>query len=221
MVSQVAVWAIRTRHKSLPLPPLPVSPSSACSGLTTDAKGRQIKPKMTHLDMHVRVGIIRDDFVRRQYYVTGRLTPSLYRDDCLFDSPDPDGHVRGLAKFCNAAAGLFDTRLSRVDLIDIYAVDQRTVVAEWRLQGALMLPWRPYIKPYVGETTYTFDGDGLVCSHVDKWEISVIDAFLSVVFKNFGTAPAPPASVLRQRKIREGRLQWLDDDPPVDGKGQT
>lgn len=188
--------------------------------MTTDAKGRQIKPKTTHLDMHARVGIIRDDFVKRQYYVTGRLTPSLYRDDCLFDSPDPDGHVRGLAKFCNAAAGLFDTRLSRVDLIDIYAVDQRTVIAEWRLQGALMLPWRPYIKPYVGETTYTFNGDGLVCSHVDKWQISVFDAFLSVLFKNLGTAPAPPASVLRQRKIREGRLQWLDDDSSIE-KGEA
>lgn len=152
--------------------------------------------------MASRLAIIRDDFIKRQYYVTGRLTTDLYRDDCLFDGPDPDGHVRGVYKFCDAAAGLFDKRLSRVDLIDIYIRDSCHIVAEWRLQGALMLPWRPYIKPYLGSTVYEFDESGLVSSHVETWQISVYDAFLSVIWKGFGAAPAPPADVVREQKRR-------------------
>lgn len=134
----------------------------------------------------------------------------LYRDDCLFDGPDPDGRVQGLRKFVNAASGLFDARKSNVDLVDIYAQEDGSIVAEWRLEGALMLPWRPVIKPYVGQTTYTFDDDALICSHVETWQVSVVDAFISVVVKGFGVPPAPSGAELRARKLREGSLRWRE-----------
>lgn len=197
---QVVTWITRTRHKSLPLP----SPLL----LSALKRATSKRPKSRHLDLQTRLHIIRDDFLNRQYYVTGRLTSPIYCDDCLFDSPDPDGRVRGLRKFCDAAAGLFDARISRIDLIDIYTSDGSHVVAEWRLEGALMLPWRPIIKPFLGTTTYSFDGDGLVCSHVETWDISVVDAFVSVVVKGFGAAPAPPASVIREE--REERKHQKD-----------
>lgn len=206
---QVATWAIRTRHKSLPLPvPEPLSSTSQ----------KRKSRKLRNLSLQERLEVIRDDFEKRQYYVTGRLTSSLYRDDCLFDGPDPDGRVRGVRKFCNAAAGLFDVRLSRVDLIDIYIRDDVDISAEWRLQGALMLPWRPCIKPYVGKTVYSFDEDGLVCSHVETWRISVVDAFLSVVWKGFGAPPAPSIEVLREERKRAAYLHHAgqrNDDSTV------
>lgn len=222
-VQQVVVWALRTRHKSLPLPASLTAPATGHSEVAQDVapdgidKSVQRRRKWCNLPMDERVRIIRDDFVRRQYYVTGRLSTALYRDDCLFDGPDPDGRVRGVRKFCDAAAGLFDVRLSRVDLIDIY-VDPRgqqtsassaadVVVAEWRLEGALKLPWRPLIKAYTGSTEYSFDAEGLVHTHVETWSISVIDAFVSVVWKGFGNNEAPPIRELRERKLRQGTLQ--------------
>lgn len=155
--------------------------------------------------METRLAIIRDDFIQRQYYVTGLLTAPLYRDNCFFDAPDPGGRVRGVAKFCRATARLFDQSLSQVDLIDIYERDECHIVAEWRLQGALMLPWRPLIKPYLGSTIYEFDESGLVCNHIETWEISAFDAFLSVFWKGFGAPPAPPADAVRKLRKKNNR----------------
>lgn len=202
-LSQIVQWAIRTRHKSLPLPEFLTLPSCPVSD----------KPKLTGMDLSTRMNILKDDFLKRQYYVTGRLSTQLYRDDCLFNGPDPDGRVRGTRKFVDAAAGLFDARKSKVELIDIY--DQKEsdngseiVVAHWRLEGALMLPWRPRIKPYVGSTTYKFDADGLVEEHLESWDISVVDAFLSVVFNGYGSPPAPPVDTLRRSRQACGVQHW-------------
>lgn len=211
-LSQIVQWAIRTRHKSLTLPTFLISPSRACGD----------KPKLTGLDLPTRLNILRDDYVKRQYFVTGRLSYSIYRDDCFFDGPDPDGRVRGTQKFADAAAGLFDSRLSRVDLIDIYeqvddAGGDMTVVAHWRLEGALMLPWRPRIKPYVGSTRFKFDADGLVMEHLESWEISVFDAFFSVIWKQFGAPPAPSVEFLRQARKERGIQRW-SPSPPSSGE---
>lgn len=202
-LSQIVQWAIRTRHKSLTLPEFLTSTSCPVND----------KPKFTSLDLSTRMSIIKDDFLKRQYYVTGRLSTQLYRDDCLFNGPDPDGRVRGTRKFVDAAAGLFDARKSKVDLIDIYEQKEsdngsEIIVAHWRLEGALMLPWRPRIKPYVGSTTYKFDADGLVEEHLESWDISVVDAFLSVVFNGYGSPPAPPIDALRRSRQACGVQQW-------------
>jgi hypothetical protein len=53
------------------------------------------------------------------YYLTGKLTQSIYRDDCLFDGPDPDMPVRGLHKYLNAASQLFETKSSTAELLGI------------------------------------------------------------------------------------------------------
>ena len=182
------------RHKSLPLP-LP---------LTAPGPGLAPGKKRRGLPLAERVEVIREDFVRRQYYVTGRLSAAIYADDCVFDGPDPDVPVTGLAKYVSAAAGLFDRRLSRVDLI---AIEERgeQVVARWRLEGALNLPWKPRIKPYTGETRYSFDGDGLVVRHVETWSVSALDAFVSVLWPGFGAPPAPAVEVLlEEERARAG-----------------
>ncbi|KAI0566080.1 hypothetical protein FGB62_12g350 [Gracilaria domingensis] len=186
-VRQVLVWALLTRHKSI----LPDALLTNTPSLT----------KTPQLSLQDRLHLIREDFEKRQYYITGRLSSQIYRDDCLFDGPDPDVPVRGLKKYTSATAGLFCRGLSRVDLIDIRIQPDQTIKAEWRLQGALNLPWKPMIKPFTGCTVYSFDENGLVESHVETWSISALDAFVSVVFKRFGAPPADSIEqIMRQRK---------------------
>lgn len=99
--------------------------------------------------------------------------------------------VRGLMKYVSATAGLFQKGCSKVDLISICVKEER-IVARWRLEGRLNLPWHPAIKPYTGSTTYRFDEDGLVESHTETWSVTALDAFVSVLFPAFGQPPAPP-----------------------------
>lgn len=141
---------------------------------------------------------LRKEFVLKRYYVTGRLNQSLYSSDAFFDAPDPDMPVRGPAKFADALSGLFDPRASSCELVRIDAVSDRAVVALWRLEGVLRLPWRPEIAPFVGETTYTLDDRGIITSHVERWSCSVLDAFLSAATSRSRTPIPPTVDQLRQ-----------------------
>jgi len=59
------------------------------------------------------------DFQDGQYYITGKLTTSVFDDDCAFI--DPTTNVSGPEKYCKAVAILFDPATSRADLISIQA----------------------------------------------------------------------------------------------------
>ena len=132
------------------------------------------------------------------YYITGMLTKSIYRDDCFFDGPDPDMPVRGLKKYLLSASNLFDRKHSRADIIRPVVLTQsdseRTIQVFWRLEGVLNLPWHPHMKPWTGNTVYHLDKDGLVERHVEQWDISVLDAFVSTLLPGleFGAPPAMP-----------------------------
>lgn len=132
------------------------------------------------------------------YYLTGKLTKEIYREDCFFDGPDPDMPVRGLRKYLLSASQLFDSRLSRADLTSPLQVDEekRTIQVRWRIEGVLKLPWKPLMKPWTGSTTYYFDEDNLVYQHIETWDISVWDAFLSTLIPTLwkGASPALPIS---------------------------
>lgn len=82
-----------------------------------------------------------------------------------------------------------------MDLLHIWE-EGNSIKARWRIEGALRLPGRPTIKPYVGETVYEFDDRGLVVKHDEKWSISAIDAFVSVLWKGYGRKPAPDVETL-------------------------
>jgi len=119
------------------------------------------------------------------YYITGRLNSTIYRDDCLFDGPDPDMPVRGLRKYLSAASHLFDHKLSYAMLRSLQ-VEGRTIVARWELGGVLMLPWRPKVKSWTGCTIYHLDEEGLVAIHEEQWDISVYEAFVSTIWPSLG-----------------------------------
>jgi len=122
------------------------------------------------------------------YYITGKLNSTIYRDDCLFDGPDPDMPVRGLRKYLAAASQLFDTRESSAQLLELRSSDDigkygfGLIEARWRIEGILMLPWRPRVQPWTGWTKYHIDEDGMIAFHEEGWDISVFEAFVGTIF---------------------------------------
>eukprot|EP00466_Bigelowiella_natans_P004043 jgi/Bigna1/71211/fgenesh1_pg.14_\ len=100
----------------------------------------------------------------RNYYVTGKLSRRIYADNCYFDSPIPDTPVTGLQKYVDAISHLFYHKTSKVQLLDIKDAICISDYASFthRLEGTLMLPWRPKFKAYTGCTLYTLDERGLV-----------------------------------------------------------
>ena len=186
---------VLARHKSLPLPTLP---------------GSQLLPnysskKILGLSVSQISNILLNDWKSngksdsltsgKGYYITGRLTREIYRDDCFFDGPDPDMPVTGLKKYVSSTSQLFDHKVSRADLIsyEINEID-KSITISWRLEGILNLPWHPRLKPWTGQTIYFIDDSGLIERHIESWDISVIDAFVSTLFPflNYGAPPALP-----------------------------
>jgi hypothetical protein len=170
---------LMVRHKSLDL--LGPPPSWRCDGDT--------KEKARDLPLETLLEVIRKDWKvqglgktqHKGYYITGRLNTAIYRDDCLFDGPDPDMPVRGLRKYLNAASQLFDQRQSEAELTSLEVVNDNLIVARWRIHGVLMLPWRPQVPEWTGSTRYHRDGDGLIYCHEEDWDISVFRAFLGTL----------------------------------------
>lgn len=170
---------VASRHKSLDvMPPKPMG-LKVCGSSVSEV-----------------MEVVRRDIEGGQYYVSGRLTPSVYSDACFFDGPDPDMPVRSLQRYTDALRGLFDPRSSTIELLGMEQRGPRQFTAHWRLEGALRLPGSPRIKPYVGCTLYELDDDGLIASHTESWSITALDAFVSTVWPDFGAAAAPAAAEL-------------------------
>ena len=162
------------RHKSIDLLPADLLPAE----LLPPPPAR---PKARGLSIAAVMQAVRADFDDSQYYVTGRLTQSVYSDTCFFDGPDPDMPVRSLQRYSDALKGLFDPKLSSIELLALEPRGERRFVAHWRLRGALKLPWRPRIPEYTGATLYELDEDGLICCHVEAWSLSALEAFVSTL----------------------------------------
>jgi hypothetical protein len=201
---------IAARHKSLDITICQLPGCKAVGKhVAWNADGSVCKHRF--LDMNAIIEIIRSDWCpgakngigidpalesnpnHKGYYITGRLNSTIYRDDCLFDGPDPDMPVRGLRKYLSAASHLFDHRLSyavlhsiQMESLDGGVFHKGTIVATWELGGVLMLPWRPKVKSWTGKTIYHLDQEGLVALHEEKWDISVSQAFVSTLWPSLG-----------------------------------
>lgn len=188
------------RHKSLgifELPPPPgCNPNSRFIAKNPDGTPAL---KAKHLSIQEIATIIERDWVtpsssinmddrklHKGYYITGRLNSTIYRNDCLFDGPDPDMPVRGLRKYLSAAAHLFDSSKSFAELKSLEYEDDKTIIVRWKLGGVLMLPWRPIVKPWTGTTRYHLDEEGLIYLHDEEWDISAIEAFVYTLFPTIG-----------------------------------
>jgi len=123
------------------------------------------------------------EYSQKGYYVTGAISAEVYRNDCFFDGPDPDMPIKGIRKFKGAASQLFDRKESTAELLNLQ-VEGDVIVAKWRMNGVLRLPWKPRMPEVVGSTTYYLDEDNLVYKHVESWDISAIEAFMKTFVTN-------------------------------------
>lgn len=119
------------------------------------------------------------------YFISGDLSPEVFRDDCRF--VDPTNDVSSLSRYKTALGILFDPQESKVELLSGPKVDaeRRTIKAQVRSSGVLKLPWRPYIRPYETSIVWSVDGDGLVQEQAQAWSITAADALLQS-FNVFG-----------------------------------
>mmetsp|Transcript_14025 Transcript_14025/g.18277 ORF Transcript_14025/g.18277 Transcript_14025/m.18277 type:complete len:311 (-) Transcript_14025:175-1107(-) len=171
------------RHKSLPL----VGPPAGWR-----CQNDKLEKSM-HLSSEELMAAIRQDWkvdTNKGYYITGRLSLTCYRDDCLFDGPDPDMPVRGLRKYLSAASQLFDPAKSRAELLSLEIIPDSTsrngknvfssdrILAKWRICGVLRLPWKPTLPELTGSTIYHRDENGLIYKHVETWDVSMVEAFV-------------------------------------------
>jgi hypothetical protein len=164
------------RHKSLDLP-------LGCRIRTPFMK------KNKNMDLYQIFRVIFDDWkisTNKGYYVSGRLNTTIYREDCIFDGPDPDMPVRGLRKFLNAASNLFEYKESYAELTSLQIESPKLLVAKWRMEGVLRLPWRPVLPEWTGATYYYLDDDNLVYLHKETWDMPVAEAFIRTFSPELG-----------------------------------
>lgn len=165
------------------------------------------REKTIHLTREELLEVIKSDWRvhnNKGYYITGRLSTNIYRDDCFFDGPDPDMPVKGLRKYLNAASQLFEQRTSRAELLDL-GIEGDVVVAKWRFQGTLHLPWRPRMPQVLGTTTYHMDEDCLIYKHEESWDISAYEAFFWTMMPD-QIVSSPRKNKALTRHLREALL---------------
>lgn len=161
------------------------------------------------------------------YYITGRLNQSIYRYDCIFQGPDPDMPVFGLWKYLLSVSQLFNVKNSKAELIKPLEIDQRTIIAQWRIEGQINLPWKPYVKPWIGKTIYHIDEDGLIARHEETWEIGVLEAFLGILQPSSSSiitsssTTSFSSSVSSGQSYVQGHYSGADITQPVDKGGNS
>lgn len=70
--------------------------------------------------------------------------------------------------------------------------DPNKISTRWRFAASLNVPGAPKLKPYTGSTVYTVNEEGKISAHTEEWDISALDAFVSILFPSFGAKPAEP-----------------------------
>ncbi len=167
------------------------------------------------------VPLVQHDFQESQYYITGRLTKDIFASDCVFKDPTtnvkgPEKYSKAVAALFDpnsSRADLISIKVStcqaalvnqacnwsgpyifeqELTLLSLYqAIGSDTIELKWRFEATLNFPTSPKIKPYTGTTIYHIT-DGLIDKHTESWDISALDAFISVFLPNFGATAAPP-----------------------------
>ncbi|EPS68739.1 hypothetical protein M569_06031, partial [Genlisea aurea] len=127
------------------------------------------------------VSIIRSDY-RRNYFVTGRFTASIYADDCRFEDPTigfegKDLYSRNLnllVPFLENASIELKTVKKGND-----SAGEEFIECSWKLTTHLRFPWKPLIC-IDGRTVYSLDEELRVVKHVEYWNKSAIDAIIQI-----------------------------------------
>jgi hypothetical protein len=174
--------AIRPACWPLLGPPQALRPAGRSNKMKEKYKGLSLEQIKTHLERDWKT------HNHKGYYVTGKLTTAIYRDDCQFTGPDPDMPIKGLRKYIGVAAHLFDQTASGAELLSLDEIIQhpsstsRALLAHWQMHGILRLPWKPHLPVFQGTTTYFLDEEGLIEHHAETWNISAVQAFCQTLW---------------------------------------
>lgn len=102
------------------------------------------------------------------------ITYDIYTQDILFK--DPVNTFKGKFNYriifwtLRFHGQLFFTHLF-FDLHRVYRADESTVLAEWTVRGTLRVPWQGHVF-FNGTSTYKLTSEGLIYSHLDRWDRS-------------------------------------------------
>lgn len=124
---------------------------------------------------------MRRDFTDNCYLWTGEISAEIYARDCVFT--DPTLSFQGLATFQRNLASLRPVidRLLADTGVELFSctLDEHAgaVVAEWRMTGTFVFPWRPRLD-IQGRTRFTYDADagGRVVRYDESWNVSAAAA---------------------------------------------
>ena len=127
-------------------------------------------PKLTGLPLPALAAKFTEEFLAREWFVTGNVPPSIFSNS--FEFADNSVATAGIKSYAVGVRKLFDQATARAELISVVADEPtRSLLVTWRLEGAVNLPLKPRIPPYVVITTLTIDAEGLICKQLDEFTV--------------------------------------------------
>ncbi|CAN8269676.1 unnamed protein product [Cochlearia groenlandica] len=155
------------------------SPSSSSSVLSNKDKSN-CDEVINARDVDDLMEILRYDYANA-YFVTGIFTSEIYSVDCIFEDPTISfqgtelykRNLRLLVPFLEDAS----IELQNIDKNE--SSQRKYIQATWKLRTYLKLPWRPLILIH-GSTDYELDRDLKIVRHVEKWNVSAVEAIKQI-----------------------------------------
>jgi hypothetical protein len=162
-------------------------------------------PKATGLSLAALAERFTTEFLKHEWFVTGDVPPELFSDGFVFK--DDSVATSGIKSYALGVRKLFDQSTARAELISVSTDDAaRAVVVVWRLEGAVNLPFKPKITPYVVTTTLGVGADGLITSQLDEFSVPGWQLLAGALLGAWaGPKPAPPVGVLRAEAAAAGK----------------
>ncbi|GBF88967.1 hypothetical protein Rsub_01466 [Raphidocelis subcapitata] len=162
-------------------------------------------PKAAGLPLQELARRFTEEFLKREWFVTGDVPPELFSDSFVFK--DDSVATSGIRSYALGVRKLFDRSTARAELVAVEPdAAARALVVTWRLEGRVNLPFKPEIPPYVVITTLTTDDLGLICGQLDEFTVPGWRLLAGALLGAWaGPPPAPPAAELRAAAAVEGR----------------
>ncbi|MBD2249901.1 DUF2358 domain-containing protein [Nostoc parmelioides] len=107
-------------------------------------------------------------------------TYSIYAEDVYFQ--DPLNKFRGITRYKQMINFMQTWFLNiKMDLHDIQPLEDK-IKTEWTLSWNTPLPWKPRIS-ISGWSELGLDSEGLIVSHIDYWQCSLLDVIKQHFFQ--------------------------------------
>ena len=164
------------------------------------------KPKR-HLTSLADLALDLGDALRSsEWFVTGKVDPSFFSDDFVFE--DPDIKVTGIKDYAYGTNKIFNQVTSRGEILNVIINDTvpHCITVNWRLEGNVNIGPGFKIKPYLISTDFRVSPEnGLITSSLDRFSIPGYDIVLSALFpflSGYLSEPAPLSTeIIRTRTL--------------------